>query len=151
MKITEFLQPNAIVDDLIGATPREVLNEICRPLAASAGVEATRLVEALLAREQAASTAVGDGLAIPHGKSPGLRGLVAGFGRSRTGVDFNAPDSKPAALFFALLAPEDGHGIHLKALARVSRLFRTSELRDALLKAKDSAEIYELLRAEDAK
>jgi PTS system nitrogen regulatory IIA component len=151
MKVTEFLEPTAIVDDLVGSTPQEVLAEICRPLAATAGVDPERLVEALLAREKLAPTAIGDGLAIPHGKVPGLQGLVAGFGRSRAGIDFKAPDSRPAALFFALLAPENGHGIHLKALARVSRLFKTAEFRESLLKAKDAAEIYQLMQAEDAK
>ncbi len=151
MKITEFLEPTAIIDDLVGATPREVLTEICRPLAATAGVDTQQLVQTLLAREHLAPTAVRDGLAIPHGKVPGLRGLLAGFGRSRAGIDFKAPDSRPAALFFTLLAPEDGRGIHLKALARVSRLFKAAEFRDALLKAKDAAEIYELMQAEDEK
>ncbi len=115
MKVTEFLEPTAIVGDLVGSTPQEVLTEICRPLAATAGVDTERLVEALLEREKLAPTAIGDGLAIPHGKVPGLQGLVAGFGRSRTGIDFKAPDSRPAALLFALLAPDNGHGLHLKA------------------------------------
>jgi nitrogen PTS system EIIA component len=151
MKITEFLEPTAIIDDLVGSTPQEVLTEICRPLAASTGVNRERMVEALLTREQLAPTAIGEGLAIPHGKMAGLRGLVAGFGRSRAGIDFKAPDSRPAALFFTLLAPEDGHGLHLKALARISRLFKTAEFRESLLKAKDAAEIYQLMVAEDAK
>lgn len=151
MKITEFLEPTAIIDDLVGSTPQEVLTEICRPLAASTGVNRERMVEALLTREQLAPTAIGEGLAIPHGKIAGLGGLVAGFGRSRAGVDFKAPDSRPAALFVTLLAPEDGHGLHLKALARISRLFKTAEFREALLKAKDEAEIYQLMVAEDAK
>jgi nitrogen PTS system EIIA component len=151
MKITEFLEPTAIIDDLIGSTPQEVLTELCRPLTATTGVEAHRLAEALLERERLASTGVGDGLAIPHGKVPGLRGLVAGFGRSRAGVDFNAPDRKPAALFFTLFAPERGRGLHLHALARISRLFKNAEFRESLLSAKDAAEMYQLMAAEDAK
>jgi nitrogen PTS system EIIA component len=151
MKIAEFLEPTAIIDDLVGSTPQEVLTELCRPLAASTGVNRERMVEALLPREQLAPTAIGEGLALPHGKMAGLGGLVAGFGRSRAGVDFKAPDSRPAALFFTLLAPEDGHGLHLKALARISRLFKAAEFREALLKAKDAAEIYQLMVAEDAK
>jgi len=151
MKITEFLEPTAIIDDLVGSTPQEVLTDLCRPLAASTGVNRERMVEALLTREQLAPTAVGEGLAIPHCKMAGLRGLVAGFGRSRAGVDFKAPDARPAELFFALLVPEDGRGVHLKALARISRLFKAAEFRESVLKAKDAAEIYQLMVAEDAK
>ncbi|HTP26799.1 MAG TPA: PTS sugar transporter subunit IIA [Anaeromyxobacteraceae bacterium] len=149
MKITEFLEPTAIIDDLTGSTAPEVLIEMCRPLTATTGVDSQRLAEALLAREQLASTGVGDGLAIPHGKVPGLPGLVGAFGRSRAGIDFKAPDSKPAALFFTLFAPDDGRGLHLHALARVSRVFKRAAFRESLLKAKDAAEIYELMQAED--
>jgi len=151
MKITEFLQQTAVIDDLVGSTPDEVLTELCRPLSASTGLETQRLAETLLDRERLASTGVGDGLAIPHGKVPGLSGLVAGFGRSRAGVDFNAPDRKPAALFFTLFAPESGRGLHLHALARISRLFKNTAFRESLLQAKDAAEMYQLLVAEDAK
>jgi PTS system nitrogen regulatory IIA component len=151
MKITEFLEPTAVIDDLAGSTAQAVLTELCRPLTATTGVDTQRLVEALVAREQLASTATGDGLAIPHGKVPGLSGLVAGLGRSRAGIDFKAPDSKPTALFFTLFAPDSGRSLHLNALARISRLFKTAEFREAILKAKDAAEIYQLIEIEDAK
>jgi nitrogen PTS system EIIA component len=80
-----------------------------------------------------------------------LRELVAGFGRSRAGIDFKAPDSKPTALFFILLAPASGQGLHLNALARISRLVKATAFRESLLKAKNAEEIYQLVEAEDTK
>ena len=151
MQITDFLEPTAIIADLTGTTAREVFTEICRPLAATTGVGAEQLVEALLAREQQGSTGVGGGVALPHAKVAGLGGLVAGFGRSRTGIDFKSPDSNPAGLFFILFAPVGGQGLHLNALARISRLFKDPAFRESILKAKDAAEIYRLIAAGDAK
>ncbi len=151
MRITDFLGPKAIIDDLVGTTAQEVLTEICRPLAAATGVDAGHLVEALLAREQQGSTCIGAGVAIPHAKVPGLPGLVAGFGRSRNGIDFKSSDSTPTTLFFILFAPVGGQGLHLNALARISRLFKDPAFRESIRNAKDAAEIHRLIAAEDAK
>jgi nitrogen PTS system EIIA component len=151
MRIIDFFEPTSIVADLAGSTGREVLTELCRPLGTVTGVEAQFLVEALLVREQLGSTAVGDGVAIPHAKVPGLRGLVAGFGRSRAGIDFKAADAKPTRIFFALFAPANGQSLHLNALARMSRLLKAQVFRDALLDARDAAEVHRLIGAEDAK
>ena len=105
MKIQDFLQPQAVVADLTGTTAAEVLAELCRPVAQAQGLDAARLVQVLLDREKLGSTGVGDGVAIPHGKLPGLPALVAVFGRSRQGVEYRAADGKPARLFFALSRP----------------------------------------------
>jgi PTS system nitrogen regulatory IIA component len=151
MKIVEFLQPAAVVGDLSGASSREVLAELCQPLAAARRLDPQRLQEVLLEREKLGSTGIGDGVAIPHGKVPGLPALVASFGRSRMGVEFKAIDGKPTHLFFALFAPENSAGAHLKALARISRIFKNAGFRDSILKAPDAAEIYRLIETEDAK
>jgi nitrogen PTS system EIIA component len=153
MKVTEFLNPNAVVAELRGTTKPEVLRELSEHLASTYPnmLRADRVLEVLSEREKLASTGIGEGVAIPHGKMPGLDRLYAVFGVSRQGLDFASIDKRPTHLFFALVAPENSAGVHLKALARVSRLFRNPELRDAILKASGSAEIYRLISEEDAR
>ena len=149
MKIQDFLQPQAVLADLTGHTAAEVLAELCRPVAQAHGLDAGKLVQVLLDREKLGSTGVGDGVAIPHGKLAGLPALVATFGRSRGGVEFRAADGKPAKLFFTLFAPENSAGAHLKALSRVSRIFRIPAFREAILAAPSAEEIHRLILAED--
>jgi PTS system nitrogen regulatory IIA component len=149
VKIQDFLRPQAVLADLQGRTAAEVLAELCRPVAQANGLDAARLVQVLLDREKLGSTGVGDGVAIPHGKWPGLPALVATVGRSREGIEYRAADGKPARIFFALLAPENSAGAHLKALSRVSRIFRVAAFREAILAAPSSEEIYRLILAED--
>jgi PTS system nitrogen regulatory IIA component len=149
VKIQDFLKPQAVLADLAGRSAAEVLAELCRPVAQAHGLDAARLVQVLLEREKLGSTGVGDGVAIPHGKLPGLPALVATFGRSGQGVEFRAADGKPARLFFALFAPENSAGAHLKALSRVSRIFRLPAFREAILAAPSAEEIYRLILAED--
>jgi PTS system nitrogen regulatory IIA component len=149
VKIQDFLQPQAVIADLTGRTAAEVLAELCRPVAQANGLEATRLVQVLLDREKLGSTGVGDGVAIPHGKLAGLPALVATFGRSREGIEYRSADGRPAKLFFALFAPENSAGAHLKALSRVSRIFRLPAFREAILAAPTGEEIHRLILAED--
>ena len=151
MKIVEFLRFDAVIANLSGATGPAVLAELCRPLAAANRVDAQKLLDTLLDREKLGSTGIGEGVAIPHGKVPGLPGLMASFGRSPAGIDFRAIDGRPTHLFFALFAPENSAGAHLKALARISRIFKNPSFRDAILRAPSAEEIYRLIEAEDAK
>ena len=87
----------------------------------------------------------------PAGKVPGLPALMASFGRSGPGIEFRAIDGRPTHLFFALFAPENSAGAHLKALARISRIFKNASFRDAILKAPTAEEVYRLIEVEDAK
>jgi len=151
MKIVEFLRPDAVLASLSGQTGQAVLAELCRPLAVSQRVDAQKLLETLLDREKLGSTGIGEGVAIPHGKVPGLPGLMASFGRSVAGIDFRAIDGRPTHLFFALFAPENSAGAHLKALARISRIFKNVAFREAIMRAQTGEEIYRLIEAEDAK
>jgi PTS system nitrogen regulatory IIA component len=152
MKIAEFLREDSILPDLIAADKPAALAELCAPLArAHPGLSAGRLTEVLLEREKLGSTGVGEGVAIPHGKLPGVPGLIAAFGRSPKGIEFDAIDKRPAQLFFVLFAPENSAGIHLKALARISRLFKSATFRRSILDAKDGAAVYKLIADEDAK
>jgi PTS system nitrogen regulatory IIA component len=151
MKIVEFLRPECVIDSLTGQTGQAVLAELCRPLAQTQRADGQRLLETLLEREKLGSTGIGEGVAIPHGKVPGLPALMASFGRAPAGVDFRAIDGKPTYLFFALFAPENSAGAHLKALARISRIFKNPGFRETILKAADAGEIFRLIEAEDAK
>ena len=149
MKIVEFLRADAVIANLSGQTGPAVLGELCRPIAAAQRMDAQRLVDTLLDREKLGSTGIGEGVAIPHGKMPGLPGLVASFGRSTAGVDFRAIDGRPTHLFLALLAPESAGAEHLQALARASRLLKRPAFRQALLDAPYAAEMYRLVVEED--
>src|SRR5712671_4437007 len=151
MKIAEFLREDLIVPDLQSADKAGVRRELCTPLARAHGLDAGRLTEVLLEREKLGSTGVGDGVAIPHGKLPGVPNLLAAFGRSKRGVDFSAIDGKPTFLFFVLFAPENSAGIHLKALARISRLFKSPPFRLGIMNAMNAQDTYKLIADEDAK
>lgn len=152
MKITDILTPEMVVPALSGQTKPEVLRELANTLCATVSeVPLDKLVAVLSERERMGSTAIGDGIAIPHGKLKGLQRIIGIFGRSQAGVDFESLDGKPTPLFFVLVAPEDSASLHLKALARVSRLFKDESFRDRLLKAADAAEIYRLIKEEDAR
>ena len=152
MKIIEFLSPDSVIDGLAAKDKPGAMSELCDALAKRvSGVPAEKLTEVLLDRERLSSTGIGDGVAIPHGKLTGLPGLVAAFGVSREGLDFDAIDGKPTHLFFALLAPENSAGVHLKALARISRLFKNPAFRKAIVEAGDAKAVYDLIAGEDAK
>ena len=152
MKLTEILPETLVIPSLKGQTKDEVLRELAECMAAAhPEVEAGRLLDVLWERERLGSTAIGDGIAIPHGKLPGLKTVLAAFGRHLQGVDFQSLDGNPSKLFFLLVAPEDSVGQHLKALARVSRLLKDPAFRNRLLTAHDRGEVYRNIREEDDK
>ena len=152
MKIAEFLREDLILPELRATDKPSVLREICDAIAVvNPQLGAARLTEVLLEREKLGSTGVGDGIAIPHGKLSGLQGLLAAFGRSHGGIDFQAIDGKPTYLFFVLFAPENSAGIHLKALARISRLFKSPPFRQSISSAQSASEIAALISGEDSK
>ena len=152
MRITEFLKQESVVP-VLGATGKEgVLKELSVALGKSLPVvPVERLFSVLSEREKAASTAMEKGVAIPHGRLPEISTLVACFGVSHEGVNFDARDGRPSNFFFALVAPENSAGVHLKALAKISRLFRSDALREAILASTSAEEIYALIAAEDAR
>jgi PTS system nitrogen regulatory IIA component len=152
VKIVDFL-PEDLVFPALQATAKEgVLEELARGLAkVHTEIDPARLVEVLLDREKLGSTAIGDGIAIPHGKLPGLSSVLGAFGRHPTGLDFQSLDGAPTKLFFLLVAPEDSAGMHLKALARVSRLLKDAAFRSRLVAAETREALYQLIREEDEK
>jgi PTS system nitrogen regulatory IIA component len=152
MRITDILSEHMVVPALEGRSKTDVIEELADVVAdAHLDIDRERLVHALQDREKLNSTALGEGVAIPHGKLPGLKRVVAAFGRSPAGIDFTSLDGKPTHLFFLLVAPEDSAGAHLKALARISRLLKDEGFRARLMHAGDSADIYRTIREEDEK
>jgi PTS system nitrogen regulatory IIA component len=153
MKITDILAEDMVVSALRGRTKGEVIDELARVVAEhhQREIQHARLVQALEDRERLNSTALGEGVAIPHGKLPGLKRVVAAFGRSPGGVDFSSLDGKPTHLFFLLVAPEDSAGAHLKALARISRLLKDETFRARLMRASTAADVFRTIREEDDK
>ncbi len=146
MKISELLNPQAIVADLKATGKDAALSELTDALLAVApSLRRDEVLRVLQERERLGSTGIGDGVAIPHGKLKGMPELMLAFGRSSSGVDFDSMDGQPAHLFFLLLAPEESVGVHLKALARISKLLKDAEVRQKLLDATDSAELYKLI------
>lgn len=152
MKLTEILPPDLVIPDLRGSTKAEVLREFALHFAShDPHLDPEEIVQVLVEREQGGTTAIGDGIAIPHGRLPKLDRIVAAFGRHVQGVDFESIDGKPTHLFFVLLLPEDSVGIHLKALARVSRLLKDATVRQRLLTSQNAAELYQVIQEEDEK
>jgi len=152
MKIVDILDPAAIVPEMRATSKLEALQELAATLAQlHPTIDRAQLVETLLEREELGSTAIGEGIAIPHGKLAGMSNVVAAFGRSSRGIDFDSLDGSPTRLFFLLVAPEDSAGIHLKALARISRLLKTREFRDRLFAGTSREALFETIRAEDEK
>lgn len=160
MRIRDFLDASLVIDGFASPNKEAVVtalgNHIGKNLShllgsqdAAATYDSAGIVRALLDREELGSTGIGDGVAIPHAKIPGLPGLVAGFGRAQDGVAFDAMDNGPVHLFFVLLVPENSAGMHLKALARISRLLKSAELRQSLLDAADPQELYAVLMTAD--
>jgi PTS system nitrogen regulatory IIA component len=114
-------------------------------LAKSAGVDARAAFDAVLIRERLAGTGMGEGVAIPHAPVAGIIRPVGAFARLDPPQDFEALDARPADLVFMLLAPPDKGADHLKALARISRFLRRSEMREKLRAARGADELYALI------
>src|SRR5262245_65199013 len=152
MRVIDFLAPDCIIAALQAKTKPAVLTELSAHLAElEPGVEAEALRKVLEERELLASTAIGDGIAIPHGKLDSVGRLVGALGRSVEGIEFESIDGKPTHLIFMLVAPASSTGIHLKALARLSRLFRDPDFRQRLLAAPTREAMYQVISEEDAK
>ena len=149
MKILEVLDKEAILVDLQSRDKIGVLNELVAPVASITGIDHSEIVRVLLDRERLGSTGIGGGIGIPHGKLKNLEQLVLGFGLSRQGVDFESMDGSPTHLFFLLITPEHSTDLHLKLLARVSRLLKKEPLKEMMMKATSAEEIIAIIGDDD--
>jgi len=149
MKILDFLHRSAIISDLNSTEKKEIIKELVIPIASVAGISPEECVRVLMEREQLGSTGIGDGIGIPHGKMKSLDSLVLGFGRSRKGVDFESIDGQPTHIFFILITPENSTGLHLKLLARISKILKNEPFKKKLLNAADQDELFKIIKVED--
>ena len=152
MKITEFLEKRGIKVGMDAVEKEDVLKELVDVLADVKDIgDKKGILRALVERESLGSTGIGQGIAIPHGKTDRVNELVAVLGISRKGVNFDSLDGELVYIFFLLVAPKETAGPHLKALAQISRLLRDSYFCELLKRCKSPEEVYELIRKEEEK
>jgi fructose-specific phosphotransferase system IIA component len=146
MKLSKFCGEDLISFDLKGKTKNEIIEELVNLTSRSKLVkDKDEVLKAVLEREKLVTTGVGYGVAFPHAKTKAIKGIVIAFGRSKSGIDFDAMDKKPVHLFFLIAAPEDAIGAHLNVMARLSYLMKSEKNRDALMKISSPRELLELL------
>jgi PTS system nitrogen regulatory IIA component len=152
MKLTDILLRDACRVEMKAKTKREALRELAEAMAAAVpGLAGAELLDLLLEREKLGTTAMGDGIAIPHARIESLDRLLASFGRSRGGIDFESVDGRPTRLFFLLVAPGREGSAHLLTLARLSRLLSGEEFRAKLLAIDSTDELFRAFEAEESR
>ncbi|MBU0468780.1 MAG: PTS sugar transporter subunit IIA [Candidatus Omnitrophica bacterium] len=152
MKIREFISAKAVSADLKAKDKEGVITELVDLIIDTGSIEKKskkKVLEVLMAREALGSTAIGQGIAIPHAKHKSTKKLVGCLGVSKEGIDFDSLDGELAHIFFLLMAPIDSAGPHLKALAKISRLLKDKFVRERLKGAKDEEEIKKIIDQED--
>jgi PTS system nitrogen regulatory IIA component len=145
MELGDLIATEAVIPRLAAKNKKQLLLDLAEKAAGLTGLQGRDIYEAVLQRERLGSTAVGRGIAIPHGRVAGLERIVSLFARLEQPVDFEAPDEEPVDLIFLLLAPEHAGADHLKALARISRLLRVPQTIERLRSSQDRATIYSIL------
>ena len=152
MKITDFLKEDAVTCELKADSKDTAIRELVGLLVQSGCIkdkDVSKLVRTLLDREALGSTGIGQGVAIPHGKSDCVSELIGAVGICRSGMNFDSLDGERTNIFFLLVAPEDSAGPHLKALARISRLLKERHFRESLLACHDEKMLMKIVREED--
>ena len=145
MDIVNLLTPDGVTPNLHATSKKQALQELAKHASALTGLHERTVFDVLLERERLGTTGVGNGIAIPHGKLPGIDQLYGLFARLETPIDFDSIDEQPVDLIFMLLAPENAGADHLKALARVSRLLRDKAMCEKLRGSDKSDALYALL------
>ncbi|GEP04202.1 PTS IIA-like nitrogen regulatory protein PtsN [Methylobacterium oxalidis] len=146
MSVLEFLDPNSVMPSLRARAKKQVLQDLSAQAARRLpALDEREVFETLLQRERLGSTGIGDGVAIPHGKLPGLDRLFGLVARLERPVDFEALDGQPVDIAFLLLAPEGAGADHLKALAQVARILREPGMLERIRAARDASALYALL------
>ena len=145
MALADLLQQDAIIPALKANSKKQLLQELAEKAAAVTGLPEREIFDVILQRERLGSTGVGNGIAIPHGRMPGIDRLVGLFARAEKPIDFDALDGQPVDIIFVLIAPEGAGADHLKALARVARVLRNQPVLEQVRKIRDPAAIYAIL------
>jgi PTS system nitrogen regulatory IIA component len=145
MPLLDFLDPQAVLPALRVNSKKQALQELAAHAARLTGLEAAVIYEALLQRERLGSTGIGEGIAIPHGKLPGLTRIFGLVARLEKPIDFEALDGQHVDVLFLLLAPEGAGADHLKALSRVARVLREPGLVERVRATRDAAALYAIM------
>ncbi|MGE0723976.1 MAG: PTS IIA-like nitrogen regulatory protein PtsN [Alphaproteobacteria bacterium] len=148
MDIDHLLTPEAVIPRLKAGGKKQALQELARKAAQITGLAERAIFDVLLERERLGTTGVGNGIAIPHGKLAELKRIYGVFARLERPIDFDAIDEQPVDLLFLLLAPESAGADHLKALARVSRLFRDRAICEKLRGTDNADALYAILTSQ---
>jgi len=152
MKIEGLLKPEDIIPALSAHDKEEVLHELAAKAAGrNSGLDGQEVFRILMERERLGSTGIGDGIAIPHGKLKRINGPMMIVGRSPAGIPFNSLDDRPVHIFFLLIAPEEAVGVHLKMLARISRILKDPAVRRGLMEAAGADEIHAVILKQDSR
>jgi mannitol/fructose-specific phosphotransferase system IIA component (Ntr-type) len=149
--LTDLLTVDRIKIPLQARTKDEILRELVDVIRHTDGArEADDILRAVRERESVLSTGIGNGVAIPHGKSPLVPDLIMAAGSTPEPIDFDSLDGEPVSLFFLLVGPETAAGPHFKALSRISRLVRRDDARDRLIRSKTPQEFFRALQEAEA-
>jgi PTS system nitrogen regulatory IIA component len=144
----DLLLPSVIFPRARWQGRKQALTELSHAMARAVGRDPREVHEAVMERERIGSTGVGEGVALPHARLEGLTQVVGGFAHLMEPADFEAIDERKCDLMFMLLAPADAGAEHLRALARVSRLFRQEAVRSALRQAQATDTVLAILAPE---
>jgi len=145
MELVDILAENAVLSCTGGISKRQLFEVLSEKASELTGMNASDILAAVSGREELGSTGVGNGIAIPHGKIAGLKGVTAVFARLETPMDFDAVDDQPVDVVMMLLAPVGAGADHLKALSLVARLLRTEDIVEQLRHESDTAKLYSIL------
>lgn len=150
MRISDFFHPLDIIPDLSSLTKEGVLRELTgKLLERHRDLDGEDILRLLMERELLGSTGIGGGIALPHAKTPRVGKPILVFGRSTTGIAYDALDGKPVSLFFLLISDANSIDVYLTLLARLSRLVKDRALRSRLLEAEDSVAMYACIEEQD--
>ncbi len=143
--IADALVTSRIAIDLDVSSKKRLFEHVGLLLENEVHVPRATVFDALMARERLGSTALGLGVAIPHGRIRQLKDVAAVFVRPKAGIPFDAPDGEPVQLVFAMLVPEHANEQHLNLLSELAQMFSDDNFRNALLLAQDADTVRSLM------
>lgn len=150
MKLTDLLDESAIKPELEGEDKEEVFAELVEVLVRAGRItDRDRALQAIIAREEMASTGIGNGVAVPHGKDASIERLTAALGISRAGIDYDAADGEPVHIVFLVLAEANNPGPHVECLGEIARLLNLPGFYGRLLRATSAQEALAIMKSEE--
>ena len=143
--IAPLITPDTTLLDMSFSSKKKLFEHAADLFAQTHGLKSADIFTSLFERERLGSTALGCGIAIPHGRIKGLNDACGAFYRLKTPLEFDAPDSQPVSLCFVLLVPQDANERHLQILGELAQLFGDETMRTKLLGIADASELIALL------